>query len=74
MSLSYLNSLPHHAYDATTRDSALQMKGELLMSRKALNGSCVDEYGIKGTRSVRSESMQKSHICHQFLLLGANKV
>ena len=74
MSLSYLNSLRHHAYDAITRDSALQMRRELLMSCKALSGGCVDEYGVKGTRSVRLEPMQKSHTCHQSLLLGANKV
>ena len=57
-----------------TRDSALQMNGELLMSSTALSGGCVDEYGVKGTRLVRSEPMQKSHTCHQSLLLGANKV
>ena len=74
MSPNYLDPLPHHAYDAITRDSALQMNGELLMSCTALGGGCIDEYGVKETRLVRSEPMQKSHTCHQSLLLGANKV
>ena len=71
---NYWNSLPHHAYDAITRDSALQMDRELLMSSTALSGGCVDEYGVKGTRLLCSAPMQKSHTCHQALLLGANKV
>ena len=74
MSLSYSNSLPHHAYDATTRDSALQMNEELLVSCTALSAGCVDEYGVKGTRLVRSEPMQESHTCHQPVLLGGKKV
>lgn len=74
MSLNYSTTFPHHAHDAITRDSALQMNEELLMSCTALSGGRVDEHGVKGTRLVRSEPMQKSHTCHQSLLLGANKV
>ena len=74
MSPNYVNSLPHHAYDAITRDSALQMNGELLMSFTALSGGCVDAFGVKGTRLVRSEPMQKSHTCHQSLLLWVKKL
>ena len=74
MSPNDLNPLPHHAYDAITRDSALHMNGELLMSCTALSGGCVDGYGVKEASLVRSEPMQKSHTCHQSLLLGENMI